>query len=251
MLNQPTLDTLRCLKLTGLAEAYAQQLEQPEAQRLSFDERLAMLVDRERVHRESRRQRRLLQLARLRQNACVEDIDYQHRRGLDRGFVAALITCDWIRSRHNLHITGPTGTGKSWIACSFGNQACRQGLSVRYERTPRLLDTLRIARGDGSYHKKLVLLARTDLLILDDFGLKPLQQQERHDLLELIEDRHGLRSTLITSQLPIGAWHEYLNDPSVADALLDRLLNSAHRLELKGESMRKKSATLTKSETKK
>lgn len=251
MLNQPTLDTLRSLKLTGLAEAYAQQLEQPEAQRLSFDERLAMLVDRERIHRESRRQRRLLQLARLRQSACVEDIDYQHRRGLDRGFVASLITCDWIRSRHNLHITGPTGTGKSWIACAFGNQACRQGLSVRYERSPRLLDTLRIARGDGSYHKKLVLLARTDLLILDDFGLKPLQQQERHDLLELIEDRHGLRSTLITSQLPIGSWHEYLNDPTVADALLDRLLNGAHRLELKGESMRKKSATLTKSETKK
>jgi DNA replication protein DnaC len=251
MLIQPTIDTLRSLRLVGMAEAYARQLEQPETQRLSFDERLAILVDREKTFRESRRQRRLLKLARLRQSACVEDIDYQHKRGLDRSLIASLITCDWIRSRHNLHITGPTGTGKSWLACGFGNQACRQGLSVRYERTPRLLDTLRIARGDGSYHKKLSLLARTDLLILDDFGLKPLQQQERHDLLELIEDRHGLRSTLITSQLPIGAWHEYLNDPTVADALLDRLLNGAHRLELKGESMRKKSANLTKSETKK
>jgi DNA replication protein DnaC len=251
MLVQPTIDTLRSLKLTGMAEAYARQLEQPEAQRLSFDERLALLIDREKNFRESRRQRRLLQLARLRQSACVEDIDYQHRRGLDRSFLALLTTCDWIRSRHNLHITGPTGTGKSWLACAFGNQACRQGLSVRYERTPRLLDLLRIARGDGSYHKKLSLLARTDLLILDDFGLKPLQQQERHDLLELAEDRHGLRSTLITSQLPISAWHEYFNDPTVADALLDRLLNGAHRLELKGESMRKKSANLTKSETKK
>ena len=147
MLNQPTLDTLHSMKLTGMADAYAQQLDQPETQGLSFDERLAMLVDRERNYRESRRQRRLLQLARLRQNACVEDIDYQHKRGLDRSFVALLITCDWIRSRHNLHITGPTGTGKSWLACGFGNQACRQGLSVRYERTPRLLDTLRIARG--------------------------------------------------------------------------------------------------------
>ena len=251
MLNQPTLDTLRSMKLTGMADAYTQQLEQPETQGLSFDERLAILVDRERAYRESRRQRRLLQLARLRQSACVEDIDYQHKRGLDRSFVALLITCDWIRSRHNLHITGPTGTGKSWLACGFGNQACRQGLSVRYERTPRLLDTLRIARGDGSYHKKLALLARIDLLILDDFGLKQLQQQERHDLLELIEDRHGLRSTLNTSQLPIGAWHEYLNDPTVTNALLDRLLNSAHRLELKDESMRKRSATLTKSEAKK
>src|SRR5262245_2802168 len=251
MLNQPTLDTLRRLKLTGLAEAYAQQLEQPEAQRLSFDERLAMLVDREIIYRESRRQRRLLQLARLRQNACVEDIDYQHPRGLYRSLVASLISCDWIRSHHNLHITGPTGTGKSWIACSLGNQACRQGLSVRYERTSRLLDGLRIARGDGSYHKRLAYLARVDLLILDDFGLKPLQQSERHDFLELIEDRHGLRSTLITSQLPISAWHEYLNDPTVADALLDRLLNGAHRIELNGESLRRRSSTLTKSEAKK
>lgn len=251
MLNQPTINTLRSLKLNGMADAYSQQLEQPEIQRLSFDERIALLVDRETTYRDSRRQRRLLQLARLRQNACVEDIDYQHKRNLDRGLTASLISCDWIRSRHNLHITGPTGTGKSWLACSFGNQACRQGLSTRYERTPRLLDTLRIARGDGSYHKKLALLARTDLLILDDFGLKPLQQQERHDLLELIEDRHGLRSTLITSQLPISSWHDYLNDPTVADALLDRLLNGAHRLELKGESMRKKGANLTKSEAKK
>jgi len=162
-----------------------------------------------------------------------------------------LITCDWMRSHQNLHITGPTGTGKSWLACSFGHQACRQGLSVRYERTSRLLESLRIARGDGSYQRKLSLLARTDLLILDDFGLKPLQQQERHDLLELIEDRHGLRSTLITSQLPISAWHDYLSDPTVADALLDRLTSGAHRIELKGESMRKKGATLTKTEAKK
>src|SRR5262245_3936724 len=249
MLNQPTLDTLRRLKLTGLAEAYAQQLEQPEAQRLSFDERLAMLVDRERIHRESRRQRRLLQLARLRQNACVEDIDYQHPRGLDRSLVASLISCDWIRSHHNLHITGPTGTGKSWLACAFGNQACRQGLSVRYERTSRLLDQLRVARGDGSYPKLLRQLARVELLILDDFGLKPLTQTERHDLLEVIEDRHGVHSTLLTSQLPVRAWHEYLNEPTVADALLDRLLNGAHRLELTGDSMRKKEA-LTKAKAK-
>jgi len=251
MLIQPTIETLRSLKLTGMAEAYARQLEQPEVQRLAFDERLALLVDRERTYRESRRQRRLLQLARLRQTACAEDIEYHPQRGLDRSLLASLMTCDWIRAHHNLHITGPTGTGKSWLACAFGHQACRQGLSVRYERTPRLLDSLRIARGDGSYSRKLALLARTDLLILDDFGLKPLPQQERHDLLELIEDRHGLRSTLITSQLPISAWHEYLNDPTVADALLDRLTSGAHRLELKGESLRKRAANLTRSEAKK
>lgn len=250
MLKQQTLTTLRALKLPGLAEAYARQLEQPEVQGLSFDERLALLVDRELTHRQSRRLQRLLQLARLRQSACVEDIDYQHKRGLDRSVVASLTACDWIRAHHNLHITGPTGTGKSWLACAFGNQACRQGWSVRYERAPRLLDLLRIARGDGSYHKKLASLAKTDLLMLDDFGLKPLTQSERHDLLEVIEDRHGLRSTLITSQLPISAWHEYLNDPTVADALLDRVLNGACRLELKGESLRKKSGHLTKAEAK-
>lgn len=251
MLTQPTLNTLRALKLTGMADAYAQQLEQPEVQHRAFDERLALLVERETTYRDSRRQRRLLQLARLRQTqACLEDLDYRPARGLDRSCVAALIPCDWVRAHQNLQITGATGTGKTWLACAFGHQACRQGLSVRYERTPRLLDDLRIARGDGSYRRKLALLARTDLLILDDFGLKPLNQSERHDLLEVIEDRHGLRSTLLTSQLPTNAWHEYLNDPTVADALLDRLLNGAHRLELKGESLRKKPASLTKAPVK-
>lgn len=247
MLTQPTMQRLRTLKLTGMADAYTQQLEQPAVQALAFDERFALLVEREHSYREGRRQRRLLQLAKLRQSqACVEDIDYHAARGLERNLLAALVTCDWIRARQNLHLTGATGTGKSWLACAFGQQACRQGLSVRYERTPRLLDELRIARGDGSYRRRLALMARTDLLILDDFGLKPLNQNERHDLLEVIEDRHGLRSTLLTSQLPVSAWHEYLNDPTVADALLDRLLNGAHRIALKGESLRKKKAPLTK-----
>ncbi len=179
-------------------------------------------------------------MAKLRQPAAsVEDIDYRHPRGLERGRMASLVTCDFVRARQNLHITGPTGTGKSWLACAFGQQACRQGLLVRYERVPRLLESLHLARGDGSLGKKLQQLAKTELLILDDFGLKPLAQSEKHDLLEIIEDRHGLRSTLLTSQLPIKAWHEYLGDPTVADALLDRLLNNAHRLELRGESLRK------------
>lgn len=245
MLTQPTLTRLRALKLFGLADAFAQQLEQPPTQALAFEERLALLVEREITYRENRRLQSLLRAAKLRQSACVEDIDYRHPRGLDRALVGTLSNGDWIRARHNLHITGPTGTGKSWLACAFGHQACRQGLSVRYERTGRLLDQLRVARGDGSYPKLLRQLARVELLILDDFGLKPLTQSERHDLLEVIEDRHGVRSTLLTSQLPIRHWHEYLNEPTVADALLDRLLNGAHRLELSGDSLRKKSA-LTK-----
>ncbi len=245
MLNQQTLRQLRDLKLAGMAEAFAQQMEQPPAQALSFEERLALLVDREHAHRQNRRLQRLLNAARLKQRACVEEIDYQARRGLDRATVLSLGSCEWVRARHNLHITGPTGTGKSWLACAFGQAACRQGLSVRYARTGRLLDELRIARADGSYAKLLRQWARLDLLILDDFGLKPLSQGERHDLLEVIEDRHGTGSTLITSQLPISAWHAYLNEPTVADALLDRLLAGAHRLELKGESLRKSREKLT------
>lgn len=239
MLNQQTLQHLRSLKLTGMAQAFAQQLEQPSSEQLSFEERLALLVDRERTERDNRRLQRLLNSARFKQQACVEDINYQANRGLVRSQVASLINCDWIRARQNLHITGPTGTGKSWLACAFGQAACRQGLSVRYERTGRLLDELRIARGDGSYSKTLRQLARFDLLILDDFGIKPLSQNERHDLLEIIEDRHEVHSTILTSQLPISSWHSYLNEPTVADALLDRLLTNAHRLELKGESLRK------------
>lgn len=239
MLNQQTIQNLRALKLPGMADAFAQQLEQPQAQQLSFEERLAMMVDRERSHRENRRLHRLLRSAHLRHQACVEDIDYQARRGLARSQVLGLINCDWIRSHQNLHITGPTGTGKSWLSCAFGQAACRQGLSVRYERTGRILEELRIGRGDGSYRKILRQLARLDLLILDDFGLKPFSQNERHDLLEIIEDRHGTHSTILTSQLPISAWHEYLGEPTVADALLDRLLANAHRIELKGDSLRK------------
>lgn len=245
MLVNQTLDQLRRMKLYGMAAAFTQQLQQPDTHDLAFEDRLALLVARELTERENRRLTRLLQLARLRQQACVEDIDYKHRRGLERSLMATLVTCDWIRARHNLHLTGPTGSGKSWLACALGHQACRQGLSVRYERVPRLFDALRIARGDGSLAKRLSQLAKTELLILDDFGLKPLAQSERHDLLEIIEDRHAARSTLITSQLPIPNWHEYLGEPTVADALLDRLLHNAYKIELKGESMRKNKSDLT------
>lgn len=245
MLNNQTIEVLRRLKLFGMAQGYEQQMEQPAAHDLSFDERLALLISMEETMRDQKRQTRLLQMARLRQSsASVEDIDYRHPRGLERSRMASLVTCDFIRGRQNLHITGPTGTGKSWLACALGQAACRQGLSARYERVPRLLETLRLSKGDGSYAKKLQALAKIELLILDDFGLKPLTQAEKHDLLELIEDRHGLRSTIVTSQLPIKTWHEYLGEPTVADALLDRLLNNAHRLELRGESLRKNGKAL-------
>lgn len=240
MLKNQTVEALLRLKLLGMAQGYQQQLEQPATHDLAFDERLALLVLMEETTRDERRQIRLLRLARLRQpSACVEDIDYRHPRGLERSRMAQIVSCDFIRQRQNLHITGPTGTGKSWLACALGQAACRQGLSARYERVPRLLESLRLSKGDGSYGKKLQALAKIELLILDDFGLKPLAPAEKHDLLEVIEDRHGLRSTIVTSQLPVKAWHEYLGEPTVADALLDRLLHNAHRLELRGESMRK------------
>lgn len=241
MLNQQTIQHLRALRLPGMADAFAQQLEQSQAQTLSFEERFALLVDYERTHRQNRSLQRLLKAAQFKQKACVEEINYQANRGLNRSQVQSLVNCDWIRAHQNLHITGKTGSGKSWLACAFGNAACRQGLSVRYERAFRLLDDLRIAHGDGSYRKVMQQLAKLDLLIIDDFGMKQLTPNERHDLLEVIEDRHGVHSTIITSQLPISSWHAYLNEATIADAILDRLLSDAYRLELSGEANRKRS----------
>lgn len=223
-----------------MAEAFQRQAQQPQTHQLSFEERFALLVEAEHTYRDQARLVRLLKQAQFKQAACAEDLDYRAARGLDKSLMASLVTCDWVRQRHNLLLTGPAGTGKSWIAQALGHAACRQGLSVRYERLHRLLELLRIAHGDGSYHKRLQQLAKADLLILDDFALKPLQPQERHDLLELVEDRHLTRSTVITSQLPVSAYYEYLQEPTVADALLDRLLHSAYRIELKGSSLRKK-----------
>ena len=246
MLNQQTIEQLRALRLDAMARAFGEQLEQPVFGELSFEERFSMIVLKEVTDRDNRRLAKLLKAARLRQPACVEDIDFRHPRGIDKPNLLSLATCDWIRRGQNLHITGLTGTGKSWLACALGNQACRLGLSVRYERVPRLLDQLRIARADGSFGKRLVALAKTDLLILDDFGIKPLAKSEKHDLLEIVEDRHDRHSTLLTSQLPIAQWHEYLGEPTVADALLDRVLHNSHRLELVGESMRRNAPRLDK-----
>ena len=245
MLIQQTLDTLSRLKLTGMAAALSEQRTNAAVQSLSFEDRIGLIVDREALHRENRRLTRLLKTAQLKQKACIEDIDYAARRGLDKSQVAHLAGGDWIRFHQNLILTGPTGCGKTWIACALGNQACRQGLSVLYVRVPRLFDELKVAHADGSFRKRLAAFAKTDLLILDDWGLAPLVQRERNDLLEMIDDRANTRSTIITSQLPVEHWHEYIGEPTLADAILDRVMHSAHKIQLQGDSMRKKETNLT------
>lgn len=239
MLTEQTIDKMNALKLTAMRQAFEQQLAQPATHDLPFEERLALLLDRELLARENRRLTRLLQLAKLRiPGACIEDLDYRHPRGLQRSQMAQLAGCQWLAQHHNLVLTGPTGTGKTYIACALAQQACRQGFSVRYFRVPRLLQHLAIAHGDGSYPRLMKQLAATELLILDDWAISPLTKAHRTDLMELIEDRHGLKSTLIASQLPVEHWHDYLGEPTLADAILDRLLHNAHRLPMQGASMR-------------
>ncbi len=245
MLIQQTKQQLRTLKLTGMLDALEQQLAQPQTHDLAFEQRLALLVEREVLHRHNRRLDRLLKTAKLRVAACVEDIDYQHPRGLKKAQMASLANGAWIEQALNLCITGPTGCGKTWLACALGNQACRQGHSVRYLRLPRLFEQLRIAHGDGTYARLMNQLQKTELLILDDWGMQKINAAQRQDLMEVIEDRHARRATLIASQLPIDHWHDYIGEATLADAILDRLLHGAHRLELRGESLRKRNANLT------
>lgn len=241
MLMEHTLTTLRALRLPGMAQAFEEQQTSAASAALAFDERFALLVDREQTYRDNRRIQRLLREARLKAPlACLEDVRYAGGRGLDQAAFAQLGSCQWIRHQQNLVITGATGCGKTWLACALGNSACRQGLSVVYTRAPRLFEELRIAHGDGSFGRRLLAMAKTDLLILDDWGLAPLGQAERNDLLEVLDDRVGTRATLITSQLPVEHWHAYLNDPTLADAILDRVLHAAHKLALTGESQRKR-----------
>jgi len=240
MLSSPTMEKLHALKLPAMAAVWTAQQQDAEASSLSFDERLGLLVDAEWLARENARLTRTLKTAKLKlSQACLEAIDYPARRALDKALLRQLATGRWIAEHQQVLITGATGTGKTFVACALAHQACRQGHRALYWRVPRLFHAVALARADGTYTRLLAQLARVEVLLLDDFGLTPLQEAERRDLLEILEDRYGTRSTIVTSQVPPAHWHEAIGDPTLADAICDRLLHNAHRLVLQGPSRRK------------
>jgi len=245
VLIHQTIDKLNEMGLSGMATALQEQLEQSHYLELSFEDRLGLLVDREAGWRENRRMATRLKTAKLRHTATVEDIDFRSPRGLDRAMILSLAEGTWVGARQNLLLTGATGCGKSFVCCALAHAAVRQGYTVLYLRAPRLLQDLALTRGDGRYHRLLTQLSRIDLLVLDDFLLTPASVEQCRDLLEVIEDRSQLRSTMIAGQLPVDAWHGAMADPTLADAILDRLVHNAHRVEVKGPSMRRREPQVT------
>jgi DNA replication protein DnaC len=246
MLNEQTIEKLYAMKLNGMAKAFKEQLQQPDLSDLSFEERFSLLVDQQWTWKEDRRMNRLLSQAKLKINGCIEDIDFRASRGLQKAVILQLASCDWIKNAHNVIVTGPTGAGKTYLACALANRACRMGFPAFYIRIPKLFQDLAMAKADGSYAKTMRKLTKSKVLILDDLGLAPMSAQERRDLLEVVEDRHGLASTIVAAQLPIEHWHENIRDSTIADAVLDRLVHNAYKINLKGESMRKLRSNLTK-----
>jgi len=245
VLTHPIFEKLEQLRFSGMLKALEEQMQMPDIKQLGFEERLGLLVDREMTDRENRRLKTRLRKAKLRQNACVEDVDFRHPRKLDKTLFINLADGRWLKEHNNVLLIGPTGVGKTYLACALAQKACRLGYSVLYFRLPRLLHELSIAKADGRYDKLLTGIGRIDLLVLDDWGLYKFVKEQRHDLLEILEDRHGRRSTLVTSQLPVKHWHEIIADPTLADAILDRLVHNAYKLVLAGDSMRKKQSKLT------
>jgi len=241
MLNQPTLEKLHALRLVGMAEAFRAQAEQPDLTQLSFEERFALLVDQQWTWKQNRALARRLAHARLRHRASVEDIDFRSPRGLDRALVRALAQdSSWVRQHQNLFLIGPTGIGKSFLACALAEKACRDGFTAWYTRAAQLFRDLALARADGSVRRLFTRLAKVEVLLVDDWAMAPLADVERRDFLEICEDRYQMRSTILTSQLPVAQWHAQIGDPTLADSILDRLVHHAHRIEMQGESMRKK-----------
>jgi len=240
MLTEPTMEKLYAMKLNGMADAWQEQQQQPQSSDLSFDDRLAMLVERQWIWKENRALATRLQYARLKQPACLEDIDFRHPRKLKRAAIDQLASCDWVRHHRHCLITGPTGVGKSYLACALAHQACREGFRALYYYVPKLFRQLTLAQADGSLTRLLKKLAKVDLLLIDDWGLTPLEPDQYRLFLEILDDRQGTGANILTSQYPINTWHERVGDPTVGDAILDRLVHNAHRLELDGDSLRKK-----------
>lgn len=239
MLTHPLFEQLKTLRCQGMLEAFQEQLGTPDINQLSFDERFALLIEREYLVRENRKLINRLRQAKLKEEACMEDIDYAPERQLSKQVITRLAECSFIARKENILLTGPTGAGKTYLACAFANQACRQGYGARYIRLPKLFQAITIAKADGSYIKLMEYVAKLPLLVLDDWGIAPMNDANRRDLLEIIDDRYQRSSTLITSQLPLQAWHDSVGDATLGDAILDRLIHNAHRIEVHGPSMRK------------
>jgi DNA replication protein DnaC len=240
MLIHPTIEHMKSLRLFGMARALENQMELKEIRELSFEERIGMLIDAEKVARENKGLESRLKSAKLRLSACIEDLELRANRGLDRSSITALASADWVQSKQNILVTGPTGAGKTYLACALAQKACRLGYSVAYFRAPILFQDLAVAKADGRYRRLLTSISKRRLIVLDDFALAPLTDEQRHDLLEILEDRYEASSTIVASQLPIEHWHAVIGEPTIADAILDRIVHNAHQLNLKGESMRKK-----------